>query len=188
MRRTRWPRRAGSSSLKTSSSSSSGGRPSRVVRTSSSASLSARMAVRCWPARRERGQVAAVRGERQVVAVRPDQRGAVPNLLVGRLASCVPASRGASRRGAGVAFAHVARGRGALPAVRSHGGRRRAARPATRAAAFGPRRWPRPTSRTARPRAEADRGRPRPRESPAASCCAAAALGCTWPCSPVAGS
>ena len=49
IRRTRWARRSGSSSLNTSSSRRSGGRSSSAVRTSSSASLKARIAVRCWP-------------------------------------------------------------------------------------------------------------------------------------------
>ena len=49
IRRTRCDRRSGSSSEKTSSSRSRGARPSIAVRTSSSASLSARIAVRCWP-------------------------------------------------------------------------------------------------------------------------------------------
>ena len=61
MRRTRCARRSGSSSLKTSSSSRSGGRPSSSVSRSSSASLSARIAVRCWPREAKSGQVAAVR-------------------------------------------------------------------------------------------------------------------------------
>ena len=49
IRRTRWARRAGSSSEKTSSRSRSGGLPSSPARRSSSASLRARIAVRCWP-------------------------------------------------------------------------------------------------------------------------------------------
>ena len=49
IRRTRCDRRAGSSSEKTSSRSRSGGRPSSAARRSSSASLRARIAVRCWP-------------------------------------------------------------------------------------------------------------------------------------------
>ena len=49
IRRTRCARRSGSSSENTSSSRSSGGRPSRAVSRSSSASLKARIAVRCWP-------------------------------------------------------------------------------------------------------------------------------------------
>ena len=49
IRRTRCARRSGSSSENTSSRSSSGGRPSSAVSRSSSASLNARIAVRCWP-------------------------------------------------------------------------------------------------------------------------------------------
>ena len=43
------------------------------------------MAVRCWPREANVGQVAAVELEGDVVAVRPDERRAVPELLLGRL-------------------------------------------------------------------------------------------------------
>ena len=85
IRRTRWTAGPGRAREKTSSSRSSGGRPSRAVRRSSSASLRARIAVRCWPreANAARSRPAELEGD--VVAVRPDERGAVPDLLLGRL-------------------------------------------------------------------------------------------------------
>ena len=96
MRRTRCERRSGSSSEKTSSSRSSGGRPSSAVTTSSSASLRARIAVRCWPREANVGEVAAAELEDEVVAVRPDERRAVPDLLLGRLGQA-PGERVARR-------------------------------------------------------------------------------------------
>ena len=85
IRRTRWARRSGSSSENTSSRSSSGGRPSSAVRRSSSASLKARIAVRCWPRDANdasgRPPISNTRSSR----CGPDQRRPVPDLLLGRL-------------------------------------------------------------------------------------------------------
>ena len=86
MRRTRCPRRAGSSSLKTSSSRSSGGRPSSCRQEIELGQLEGQDGGALLPARREGRQVAPVEAEDQVVAMRPDQSGAVPDLLLGRLA------------------------------------------------------------------------------------------------------
>ena len=100
MRRTRWARRPGSSSLNTSSRRRSGGRPSSAVTRSSSASLRARIAVRCWPREAKRGEVAPVHQlECEVVAMRPDERRAVPDLLLGGLDE--PPGQGVARRFAG---------------------------------------------------------------------------------------
>ena len=128
----------GSSSLKTSSSRSSGGRPSSAVRRSSSASLNARIAVRCWPRDAKPGEVAAGELEREVVAVRPDERRAVPDLLLGRLDE--PAGQGVARRLAAqrrgvrhVAQRQAAR-RGLLRRDLAVGGRRAARRAASSSA------------------------------------------------------
>src|SRR6185436_17650021 len=63
IRRTRWARRAGSSSEKTSSRSRRGWRASFAETRSSSASLRARIAVRCWPreAKAERSRPASTK-------------------------------------------------------------------------------------------------------------------------------
>ena len=92
IRRTRWLRRAGSSSLNTSSSRRSGGRPSRLVRRSSSASLRARIAVRCWPREANVGQVAAPSSSKtRSSRCGPDQRRCRSR------PPCRPSRRGAGR-------------------------------------------------------------------------------------------
>ena len=102
MRRTRWPRRSGSSSEKTSSRSRSGARPSSSVSRSSSASLNERIAVRCWPRDAKPARSRPAELEDEVVAVRPDERGAVPDLLVGGLGEAAgQRSRGGLARGRG---------------------------------------------------------------------------------------
>ena len=85
IRRTRCERRSGSSSEKTSSSRRSGGRPSSAVSRSSSASLNARIAVRCWP--RDANDASGRPPISNTMSSRcgPDQRRAVPDLLVGGL-------------------------------------------------------------------------------------------------------
>ena len=101
MRRTRCARRSGSSSLKTSSSSSSGGRPSAAASRSSCGQLEGEDRRALLAARREAGQVAPVELERDVVAVRPDER---------RRRSRAP-SRRSRRAGAGGRRAVVSSGR-----------------------------------------------------------------------------
>ena len=110
IRRTRWARRAGSSSQKTSSSSRSGGRPSSAVSRSSSASLRARIAVRCWPREANAARSRPSSSEREVVAVRADERRAVPDLLLGGLAPAgAPGRRAAVSPGGRGALRGVAR-------------------------------------------------------------------------------
>ena len=99
IRRTRCARRSGSSSENTSSSRSSGGRPSSAVSRSSSASLKREDRGPLLTARRERGERRGRPARTQVVAVRPDQRGAVPDLLLGGLGEA--AGEGVARRLAG---------------------------------------------------------------------------------------
>ena len=90
IRRTRCDRRSGSSSEKTSSRSRSGGRPSCSVSRSSSASLKARIAVRCWPRDANPARSRSSSPEDEVVAMRPDRASS---------RSRPPSRR--SRRGAG---------------------------------------------------------------------------------------
>ena len=115
---------------------------------SSSASLKARIAVRCWPRDAKPGQVTAGQVERQVVAVRADHGRAVPDLLLGRLdeAPC----QSVARRLAGRARARSSRSGASSAAGRRLVGRDLACAPppavprAARAARAGP---PRPTAR-----------------------------------------
>ena len=75
----------GSSSLNTSSSSSSGRLAVELGQEVELGELEGEDRRPLLAARREAGQVPAVQVERQVVAVRPDERGAVPDLLLGGL-------------------------------------------------------------------------------------------------------
>ena len=119
MRRTRCERRSGSSSLKTSSSRSSGGLPSSSARRSSSASFSARIALRCWPRDANDGEVAAGALEDDVVAMRSHERGAVPDLLLGGLAQAAPERRPVVLALGGRGVRQVARRRAAARRARS---------------------------------------------------------------------
>jgi hypothetical protein len=178
IRRTRCERRAGSSSEKTSSRSRSGGLASCAVTRSSSASFR-RGSRPLLAARRERGQVPPGHHEREVVPVRPDQRRAVPDLLLGRLGEpALERVAGASPWNSG---AFVTYSMPSAPAAASSGrdlgvrGRERAAsRRAGRAA-------PRPRRRrrrgTAGPSSGARRARRSPRGSRAGGRCAAGARG-----------
>ena len=147
MRRTRWPRRAGSSSLKTSSSSSSGGRPSSAVSRSSSASLKARIAVRCCPREANVARSRPPRPKTRSSRCGPTSVRAVPDLLLGRLAQAprqrVPRRLPGERRG----VRGVARPSAAPRSARSRGGPRPAAPPAAPADAAARRRSPRPAAR-----------------------------------------
>ena len=129
-------------------------------------------------ARGEARQVAAVELEDEVVAMRPDQRRAVPDLLLGGLGE--PARQRVAWRLAGEwrRVRRVAQGqprRRGLVGRDLRMGRRRAARPASRAGAAARRRWPPRRRGTPRPRTAARRARRPPRGSPAAGCCAAGA-------------
>ena len=132
-------------------------------------------------ARGEGGQVAAVEAEDQVVAVRPDERGAVPDLLLGGLAQPpgqrVPRRLPGERRGVRrVADRQPLLGRGDLAMGRGE----------------------RLGQQLQQPQPGGDDGRaggeeglvpepqlvavaPRPRGSRAAGCCAAGGPGRTWP-------
>ncbi len=119
-------------------------------------------------ARRERRQRPAAHLEHEVVAVRADQRGAVPDLLLGRLGEA--AGQGVADRLARV-LRRVRRvgaargGRRPPRRARSPRGRPRGAPPAPRAgAAAPPGRPPRPRA-ASRPRTGARRGSPAPRGS-----------------------
>ena len=90
MRRTRCERRSGSSSLNTSSSSSSGGRAVERREEVELGELEREDGRALLAARREGGEVPTVDLEDDVVAVRPDERGAVPELLLGGLAQPAP--------------------------------------------------------------------------------------------------
>ena len=129
-----WPRsssrssvrsaRSRSSSLNTSSSSTIGAGASSAPSRSRSASFSATMMVRCWP---RLAWVATSRPRQlhpQVVALRPDQADAVPQLLLARVGD--PAAEGRHQR------LGVRAGRPVRPGVlqgvevgESHAGRRR---------------------------------------------------------------
>ena len=129
-------------------------------------------------ARRERGQVAAGLLEDHVVAVGPDERGAVPDLPLGRLGQA-PLERvpgrlpGRGRRVRRVAEAAAAR-RPPRP-VRSRRGPGRAGRRAPRGAPAARRRSRRRRRGSSRPRTGARPGRRPPRGSPAGASCAAGA-------------
>ena len=133
--------------------------------------------------RREAGEVPAGQLERQVVAMRPDQRRAVPDLLLGGLGQ--PPRQRVARRLAGErrGVRHVAQRqaagrrlvRGDL-AVRGRSGAARVSSRRSRAATTRP-----PVSRNVRPRTAARRGSPAPPGSRAAGCCAAGASGRTSP-------
>ena len=145
IRRTRWARRSGSSSEKTSSRRSSGGRPSCSVSRSSSASLNARIAVRCWPREAKPRQVAAAELEHEVVAVRPDQRRPVPDLLLRRLDETAGrASRGDSPGSAGAFVTYPTPSRaapassGAISACARASGPARSSRSRSRSATIAP--------------------------------------------------
>ena len=178
IRRTRCDRRSGSSSENTSSSRSSGGRPSRAVRRSSSASLKARIAVRCWPRDANAARSRPASSNDDVVAVRPDERRAVPDLLLGRLDE--PPRERVPRRLPGECrrvrhVAHRERRLGTL--VRSDlgmGGSQGLAERLEEAQALGHDRRRRRRG-TRRPRSAARRATQLPRGSPAAGCCAAGA-------------
>ena len=85
IRRTRCDRRSGSSSQKTSSRRRSGGRPSSAVSRSSSASLRARIAVRCWPREAKLARSRPASSKTRSSRCGPIERRPVPDLLVGRL-------------------------------------------------------------------------------------------------------
>ena len=133
-------------------------------------------------ARREPRHVAAVEAEDEVVAVRADERRAVPDLLVGRLGEAP--GEGVPRRLAGECR-RVRRVRDRQPGrARPRPGRSRrgpgpAARQGPRAGAAARRRSPRRRRGTTRPRSGARRGRPAPRGSPGGGCSAAGASGRT---------
>ena len=99
IRRTRCARRSGSSSLKTSSSRSNGGAAVERGQQVELGELEGQDRRALLAARRESGEVTTAELERDVVAMRPDERGAVPDLLVGRLDE--PTRQGVARRLAG---------------------------------------------------------------------------------------
>ena len=157
MRRTRWARRRGSSSLKTSSSRSRGGSPSGEVSRWTSASLRARIAVRCWP--REANAASGRSSRRKTMSSRwgPTRVAPFHSSL-----SAVSASRrrmasagdsDASRRRVG----HVAHRQAALTGRDLGVGRRQRLRPGRPAWPDGRPRSRRPRRRGARPSRAAGR-------------------------------
>ena len=110
MRRTRCERRSGSSSLKTSSRSSRGGRPSSSVSRSSSASLKARMAVRCWPREAKPARSRPDRSKARSSRCGPTTRRAVPDLLLGGLDEASGERVAGRLAGQGRGVGHVAQG------------------------------------------------------------------------------
>ena len=137
MRRTRCDRRTGSSSEKTSSSRSSGCRSAALATNSTWASLSARIAVRCWPreANVERSRPSSSKETSSrcgPTSVAPFQSSFSTVSSSRRRSASVGVSR-SLRRGVG----DVAEGKRALPGPRSRGAPRpvvRSARPSPRAA------------------------------------------------------
>ena len=93
IRRTRWARRSGSSSENTSSSKSNGGWPVDPGQQVQLGELERQDRGALLAARGERRQFALAADEHDVVAVWPDQRRAVPHLLLTRVdetaAQCV---------------------------------------------------------------------------------------------------
>ena len=152
-----------------------------AVRRSSSASLNARMAVRCWPRDAKPARSRPASSNDEVVAVRPDQRGAIPDLLVGGLGQApdqgIPWRLAGSGGRVGDVADPQARSR-RLPRARSPRGRPPAVPRGRRGAAAAGRRSPHRLRRTSCPSSAARRGTPRPRGWPATGCSAAGGSAC----------